>query len=65
MQLQFFEPACRKSGALNKNPREVCEHALAHNIMVAMEAAYARTTFVEQRRCLVQDWSNFFKLPAG
>ena len=53
------------AGEQTKYPREVCEHALAHNIMDAVEAAYARTTFVEQRRSLMQDWSNFLKLPAG
>ena len=50
------------AGEKTKYPREVCEHALAHNIMDAAEAAYARTTFVEQRRSLMQDWSNFLKL---
>lgn len=53
------------AGEKTKYPREVCEHALAHNIMDAVEAAYARTTFVEQRRSLMQDWSNFLKLPVS
>jgi integrase len=53
------------AGEQTKYPREVCEHALAHNIMDAVEAAYARTTFVEQRRSLMQDWSNFLKLPVS
>lgn len=47
------------AGEQTTYPREVCEQALAHNIMDAVEAAYARTTFVEQRRRLMQDWSNF------
>ena len=47
------------AGEQTKYPREVCEHALAHNIMDSVEAAYARTTFVEQRRQLMQDWANF------
>lgn len=42
-----------------KYPREVCEQALAHNILEAVEAAYSRTTFVEQRRCLMQDWADY------
>jgi integrase len=53
------------AGEQTTYPREVCEHALAHNIMNAVEAAYARTTFVEQRRSLMQDWSNFLKLPVS
>lgn len=47
------------AGEQTTYPREVCEQALAHNIMDAVEAAYARTTFVEQRRRLMQDWSEF------
>ena len=40
-------------------PKEVCEFALAHNTMSAVEASYARTTHVEQRRPLMQDWANY------
>lgn len=46
-----------------KYPREVCEMALAHNIMDPVEAAYARTNFVEQRRHLMQDWAAFLGNP--
>lgn len=46
-----------------KYPREVCEMALAHNIMDPVEAAYARTDFVEQRRDLMQDWAVFLGSP--
>ena len=49
------------AGEQTKYPREVCEHALAHNIMDSVEAAYARTTFVEQRRHLMQDWADYLK----
>ena len=52
------------AGEQTKYPREVCEHALAHNIMDDVETAYARTTFVEQRRHLMQDWSDFLKATA-
>ena len=52
------------AGEQTKYPREVCEHALAHNIMDSVEAAYARTTFVEQRRNLMQDWANYLKATA-
>lgn len=51
------------AGEQTKYPREVCEHALAHNIMDSVEAAYARTTFVEQRRQLMQDWADFLSKP--
>ena len=47
------------AGEQTTYPREVCELALAHNIMDDVEKAYARTTFVEQRRHLMQDWANF------
>lgn len=49
------------AGEQTTYPREVCELALAHNIMDDVEKAYARTTFVEQRRHLMQDWSDFLK----
>lgn len=49
------------AGEQTKYPREVCEHALAHNIMDRVEAAYARTTFVQQRRQLMQDWTDYLK----
>jgi integrase len=52
------------AGEQTKYPREVCEQALAHNIMDSVEAAYARTTFVEQRRHLMQDWADFLRQPA-
>ena len=42
-------------------PKEVCEFALAHNTMSDVEASYARTTHVEQRRLLMQDWANYLK----
>lgn len=46
-----------------KYPREVCEAALAHNIMDPVEVAYARTDFVEKRRGLMQDWARFLEGP--
>jgi len=49
------------AGEQTRYPREVCEHALAHNIMDSVEAAYARTTFVEQRRQLMQDWAEYLQ----
>ena len=49
------------AGEKTTYPREVCELALAHNIMDKVEEAYARTTFVEQRRHLMQDWANYLR----
>ena len=49
------------AGEMTTYPREVCELALAHNIMDKVEEAYARTTFVEQRRHLMQDWANYLR----
>jgi integrase len=49
------------AGEKTKYPREVCEHALAHDIADKVEAAYARTTFVEQRRLLMQDWADYLR----
>jgi integrase len=39
-------------------PREVCEHALAHKLPDAVEAAYLRSDFLEKRRLLMTDWAN-------
>lgn len=47
------------AGEQTKYPREVCEQALTHNVMDTVEAAYVRTTFVEQRRRLMHDWAAF------
>ena len=40
-------------------PRAVCEHALAHRLPDQVEAAYLRTSFLDQRRALMQQWSDF------
>ncbi len=42
-----------------KAPREVAEAALAHNTMSKTEAAYARSTLLEQRRILMNRWGQF------
>ena len=38
-------------------PREVCEHALAHQLPNKVEAAYLRSDLLEKRRALMQDWA--------
>jgi integrase len=39
--------------------REVIEASLAHTVGNAVEQAYARTTFVEKRRALMEEWAGF------
>lgn len=40
-------------------PRDVCEHALAHQLPDKVEAAYLRTDYLEKRRMLMADWAAF------
>ena len=40
-------------------PREVCEHALAHQLPDKVEAAYLRSDLLGKRRALMEDWSRF------
>lgn len=40
-------------------PREVKESALAHKVRDATEAAYLRTTLVEKRRTLMNEWADY------
>jgi integrase len=40
-------------------PREVCEHALAHQLPDKVEAAYLRTDYLEKRKLLMEDWGRF------
>lgn len=40
-------------------PREVCEHALAHQLKDKAEAAYQRSDMLEKRARLMQDWAKF------
>ena len=43
----------------NSYPGEVAEAALAHTITNKVEAAYRRTNYLEKRRELMREWSNF------
>lgn len=40
-------------------PREVIEHALAHQLADASEAAYQRGDLLRKRRSLMNDWADF------
>jgi integrase len=40
-------------------PRDVCEHALAHKLPDATEAAYLRGDFLAKRTQLMQDWADY------
>lgn len=45
------------AGETTAYPREVIEHALAHQLKEKAEAAYARGTLFEKRRRLMADWA--------
>ncbi len=67
---RWIDPACGRlvtvhgfratfrnwAGETTHHPREVIEHALAHQIPDKAEAAYARGTLLEKRRRLMEDW---------
>jgi DNA polymerase III alpha subunit len=44
--------------------REVCEHALAHQLKDKAEAAYQRGTLFEKRRTLMNDWEKYCGKPS-
>jgi len=47
------------AGESTPHPREVIEHALAHQLKDKVEAAYARGTLLKKRQCLMTDWADF------
>ena len=47
------------AGETTAYPREVIEHALAHQLSDKAEAAYARGSLFEKRRRLMADWASF------
>lgn len=47
------------AGETTAYPREVIEHALAHQLKDKAEAAYARGSLFEKRRALMNDWSRY------
>ena len=46
------------AGECTNHPREVVEHALAHQLKDKAEAAYARTDLLAKRLKLMSDWAN-------
>lgn len=51
------------AGESTAHPREVIEHALAHQLKDKAEAAYARGSLLEKRRLLMADWAAYCKNP--
>jgi integrase len=49
------------AGETTAYPREVIEHALAHQLKDKAEAAYARGTLFDKRRRLMADWAKYLK----
>ena len=52
------------AGDNSSYPREVIEHALAHQLKDKAEAAYSRSSALEKRRRLMQEWARFCELPS-
>lgn len=52
------------AGESTSHPREVIEHALAHQLKDKAEASYARGTLFEKRRVLMADWASYCARPA-
>ena len=44
-------------------PRELAEHALAHEVGNAVERAYGRSKLIEKRRALMLQWERFCMTP--
>ena len=47
----------------NNFSRDVCEHALAHQLPDKVEAAYQRGTVFEKRIQLMQAWADYLQQP--
>lgn len=47
------------AGETTSFPREVIEHALAHQLKDKAEAAYARGTLFDKRRLLMAAWADY------
>lgn len=47
------------AGETTAYPREVIEHALAHQLKDKAEAAYARSTLFAKRRRLMDEWAKY------
>lgn len=54
------------AGEVSKHPREVVEHALAHQLADKAEAAYQRGSLLPKRVVLMNDWAKFCAIvPTG
>lgn len=53
------------AGETTSFPREVVEHALAHQLKDKAEAAYARGTQFEKRRMLMEAWARWCDTPSA
>ena len=53
------------AGETTAYPREVIEHALAHQLKDKAEAAYARGTLFAKRRKLMDDWAKYCGTPSA
>jgi integrase len=51
------------AGERTNHPREVIEHAMAHQLKDKAEAAYQRGDLFEKRRRLMADWAAFLERP--
>jgi len=51
------------AGEQTAYPREVIEHALAHQLADAAEAAYQRGDLLRKRRALMDDWATYALTP--
>lgn len=60
-----FRSSFRDWASENSYSRDLAERALAHTIKDATEAAYHRTDLLEQRRAMMEAWSNFINGTAG
>jgi len=47
------------AGEQTNYPREIIEHALAHQLKDKAEAAYSRSTLPEKRRQLMEEWAKY------
>jgi integrase len=54
-----FRSSFRDWASENSYPRDLAERALAHTIANKAEAAYHRTDLLEQRRTMMEAWSDF------
>jgi integrase len=51
------------AGERTNYPREVCEHALAHQLKDKAEAAYQRGSLFDKRRAMMVDWAKYCTTP--